>query len=535
MHLYKECMDTTTITNVRHKASRLLACLMSVFVVLSATGCFTVDVGKHKVSPEVESGLETPFEEINVTAADKENDAKYLVQALAESGINFELVDGISCLGKDGEAEREYFSLESVFNAETKKIAMKCDIDYVFVVGDLIRSNETELAASIISYKKSDEAETVHIHAEGKVGGLTPAPLPYLSLLYFRSTPDTKGSAIDALAEAIIDRVHADKNKTQRILYLKSSNLPTIAKQQVYRAEKYESTDDDDEMSRYNPFKFYVEMNKQAAEEGNPVIHNPIGQAMTLMISIMAAPMTLALDAAFGRPDQGADDNVDQVTPEEEKAIEEATDSINRQDWQAAYRSLEDCLISRNRKIRDLCNYQIKRYPELLEAARQTFSVSALKYSKATHGDSALNIERQRMTIYERNAMLEDVAVASINMHKVFPGYQDIINRRLRVESGVYCPNADSGHADAQRKIADIYYYRLYGVRQDLQQAYVWYSLSAKGGNYESDVQLEEVISEMSSEELAEAKELLEHWKPGQCKTGLFRNSLGIAPENGGN
>jgi TPR repeat protein len=151
------------------------------------------------------------------------------------------------------------------------------------------------------------------------------------------------------------------------------------------------------------------------------------------------------------------------------------------------------------------------------------------------HGDSALKIERQRMTIYERNAMLEDVAKASIHMHKVFPGYQDIINRKLRVEAGAYCPNADLGHADAQRKIADIYYFRLYGVKKDLQQAYIWYSLSAKGGDYESDVQLEEVISEMSSEELAEAKELLEHWKPGQCKKGLFRNSLGFLQENDGN
>jgi hypothetical protein len=527
-------MNATAI-NARHLSSRFVAWLMNILVALSAAGCFTVDVGEHKVSPEVESGLKTPFEKIDVTAADTENEAKQLVQALSDSDIDFEYVDNVACLGKEGGAEREYFWLDSVFSAETKKTAANCNIDYVVVVGELVRSNQTELAASIINYKKADEAETVHIQAEGKVGGLTPAPLPYLSLLYFRSTPDTEGSAIDALAEAIIERVGAKNRKTQRLLYLKSSNLPSIAKQQMYRAEKYDGTDDDGEMSRYNPFRFYVHMNKEASEEGNPLIHNPIGQAMTLMISIMAAPMALVLDTAFGRPDQGANDDVNTVTPEEEKAIADATDAINRQDWEAAYRSLEGCLISRNRKIRDLCNYQIKKHPELLEAARQTFSESALRHSKMIHGDSALKIERQRMTIYERNAMLEDVAKASIHMHKVFPGYQDIINRKLRVEAGAYCPNADLGHADAQRKIADIYYFRLYGVKKDLQQAYIWYSLSAKGGDYESDVQLEEVISEMSSEELAEAKELLEHWKPGQCKKGLFRNSLGFLQENDGN
>ena len=531
MLLYKERMNSET-NNSQYRTRRLSAWISIICVALSASGCFTVDVGEHKVSPEVESGLKTPFDQINVTAADSGSETKQLLQALAESGLNYELVDSVACLGKEVGPEGEYFSLDSVFRAETKETAKDCNIDYVVVVGNLMRSNQTNLAVSIIDYKETDSAETLHIQAEGKVGGLTPAPLPYLTLFYFRSTPDTVGSAIDALADAIIDRIEADRKETPRILYLKSSNLQSIAKQQMYQDEKFDSSDDDKEMSRYNPFAFYVQMNKEAAEEGNPVIHNPIGQAMTLMISILAAPTAFALDSVFGNPDQKTYDAVDTVTPEEENAIEEATEAIDRKDWEVAYRSLEGCIISRNRKIRDLCNYQIKTHRELMEAARQTFSESALRDSKAINGDSALKIERRRMAIYEKNATLGDVAYASINLHKVFPDYADIINRKLRVEVGAYCPNADLGHADAQRKIADIYYYGLYGVKADIQQAYVWYSLSAEGGDNESGAQLEMITSEMSPQELTEAAQLLAQWGPGQCKKGLFRNSLGMALGN---
>jgi TPR repeat protein len=167
----------------------------------------------------------------------------------------------------------------------------------------------------------------------------------------------------------------------------------------------------------------------------------------------------------------------------------------------------------------------------LREAAKQTFSESSLKQSKALHGDSALKIERRRLSIYEKITSQENLVYASINMHKIFPEYQYITDWKLRVEVGAYCPNADLGHADAQKRIADIYSYGLYNVKQDLQRAYVWYSLATNGGDSDAKVSLAQVASNLAPEQLKEAELFLERWEPGQCKRDLFRNSLGMGPE----
>jgi hypothetical protein len=98
-----------------------------------------------------------------------------------------------------------------------------------------------------------------------------------------------------------------------RLLYLKSDNLTNvagqIAQQVKSREEKSNSASDpeldtivldddtDDEMSRYNPLYFYVQMNREAAEEGNPFVHNPLGQLQLLVTSILATPAFIIFDA----------------------------------------------------------------------------------------------------------------------------------------------------------------------------------------------------------------------------------------------
>lgn len=453
------------------------------------------------------------------------------MQTLTAKGFHIELIDSFACFGNQFGEESAHFSLDRLLHSDIKGKATKCDIDFIVVVGSMHHKNETDLAVTIVNYQEADKSETLHIHAEGKVGGFLPAPLPYLSLFYFRSTPDTKGSAIDALAKTIINKIGVENDDPpMRILYLQSSNLTAIARQHLQPADQFDNTGDDNEMSRYNPFSFYVHMNKEAAEEGNPVLHNPIGQVMFLMMSIMAAPTAFALDTVFGRPDQATSEDVKTVTAEEESAMADASEAINRHNWEAGYRSLEGCLHSKNAKVRGFFIHQIKAHPELKDAARQTFSESALRQSKSLHGDSALNIERRRLAIFEKITAQEDMAYASINMHKVFPNYQHITNRKLRVEVGAYCPNADLGYADAQKRIADIYFYGLYNVKQDFRQAYIWYSLAANGGDSEAKVRLGLVTSKFSSAELIEATHFLEQWEPGQCKKDLFRNNLGLMP-----
>lgn len=528
------------------QSPRFVAYLLALCCILSTSGCVTVDMGEHDVSPEVQSEIETPFAKINVSVVDDEVITTAILNALDNEGIEAEFIDGTVCFEKQLGGKGAYVTLDQLLQPHVRVKSGKCDTDFIVVVGKEDNNNQTDVAATIVSYKGTGEAETMHIHAEGNVRGFLPAPVPYLSLFYFVSTPDTEGSAIEVLAEAIVKKIEMEiDDRPVRLLYLKSDNLQSVARQMALqmksREEKSNSMSDpkvkktetfgDTGMSRYNPFAFYVQMNKEAAEEGNPMVHNPIGQVMIFMASVIAAPTIFILDKVFELEDQTTSESVSTVTAEEESAIAGASEAINRHDWEAGYRALEDCLHSRNAKVREFCLYQINTHSELKEAAKETFSESALRKSKALHGDSALEIERKRYAIYEGMATQEELASASINMHKIFPDYQYITDWKLRVEVGAYCPNADLGHSDAQKRIADIYSYGLYNVKKDMQRAYVWYSLATNGGDSDAEIRLAVVTSKLTQDQLIEADHLLEQWEPGQCKKDLFRNSLGVAPE----
>jgi len=51
----------------------------------------------------------------------------------------------------------------------------------------------------------------------------------------------------------------------------------------------------------------------------------------------------------------------------------------------------------------------------------------------------------------------------------------------------------------------------------NLVRACVWYSLAAQNGDAQASEQLPRVTSELTSEQLQEAKRQLALWEPGQC------------------
>lgn len=278
--------------------------LLTFCCILSISGCATVDMGEHDVSPEVQSEIEAPFAQIDVSIVDDEVVTMPLLNTLNDEGIEAEFVNSTECTYKPSGEAGAHISLDQYLQSDARVEADKCDIDFIIVVGKDYRNNETNLAVTIVDYHENEKSETLHIHSEGNVRGFLPAPVPYLSLFYFVSTPDTEGSAIDALAEAIEDKIEMENyERPVRILYLRSDNLPTIAKQFSKHEDALDSKDKDTEMSRYNPLYFYVQMNKEAAEEGNPFVHNPIGQLQLLLTSILATPAFIIFDA-IGLPDQ---------------------------------------------------------------------------------------------------------------------------------------------------------------------------------------------------------------------------------------
>jgi len=93
---------------------------------------------------------------------------------------------------------------------------------------------------------------------------------------------------------------------------------------------------------------------------------------------------------------------------------------------------------------------------------------------------------------------------------------------RLNKEIGSYCPNADQGHADAQKHIGDLYYFGTDEINIDLIRAHVWYSLAAKSGNKEASELLDHLVKELSPQQLSKAQIQLDEWKPGQCQRDLM-------------
>jgi len=89
-------------------------------------------------------------------------------------------------------------------------------------------------------------------------------------------------------------------------------------------------------------------------------------------------------------------------------------------------------------------------------------------------------------------------------------------------EAGIYCPNADLGHDDAQAYIGDLYYLGAYSLDKNLTQAYVWYSLAAKKGNSYATQQARKLESDLSPSQLIEANYQLKHWEPGHCRNDLL-------------
>jgi hypothetical protein len=94
-------------------------------------------------------------------------------------------------------------------------------------------------------------------------------------------------------------------------------------------------------------------------------------------------------------------------------------------------------------------------------------------------------------------------------------------------EAGIYCPNADLGHADAQLHIGDIYHYGEYGSKLDPVRAWVWYSLADHNGEPKAAEKLTRITAGMSPKQLEEAKQELTIWKPGQCMQDLATDQKG--------
>lgn len=111
----------------------------------------------------------------------------------------------------------------------------------------------------------------------------------------------------------------------------------------------------------------------------------------------------------------------------------------------------------------------------------------------------------------------------SYNALLIYPAMSENDKKsKIKKVIGTFCPNADLGHADAQKHIGDLLYLDKYGLKTDLIRAYVWYKLSTMNGDIEAAETLNQLANDLSPEQLIEAKQQFDEWSPGQCKSDLL-------------
>lgn len=95
--------------------------------------------------------------------------------------------------------------------------------------------------------------------------------------------------------------------------------------------------------------------------------------------------------------------------------------ALDRGDTEAAYRLMEDGLVSEQPEMRKTLQLFLRQHPEILEGAKHSFTTVSLKESIATYGaDKAREIELHRLSIYRTVVPDEDFGLAQRNYHSVF-------------------------------------------------------------------------------------------------------------------
>jgi hypothetical protein len=84
------------------------------------------------------------------------------------------------------------------------------------------------------------------------------------------------------------------------------------------------------------------------------------------------------------------------------------------------------------------------------------------------------------------------------------------------------CQSADRGHPDARYRLAILYEAGSGGLEKDPVKAYRWYVLAGESGQYWGGQHAFRLQKEtLAPKQLAEAREALQAWRPGQCEVEL--------------
>jgi hypothetical protein len=108
-----------------------------------------------------------------------------------------------------------------------------------------------------------------------------------------------------------------------------------------------------------------------------------------------------------------------------------ANGAVDRKDWPAAYRLMEDTLVSDDPGIRKEAMNLVEKYPQIRQGAYETFSVDSLEMTYIVHGKRAWSIENDRLSIYQKTIATPEQYKQAIH------NYQEVFGTRIAESQGV--------------------------------------------------------------------------------------------------
>ena len=262
--------------------------------------------------------------------------------------------------------------------------------------------------ASLITVDQLQKVEALRFDAEGHRAGLS-LPLPYIFLIFPYSDPDVVGSATRRIAGALSDKIRETPNRSLRLTILASDNLADlVARTHPGPAEEERSPRSENPVKRWkNPVGLYADLMSDARDEGEWVYYNPLAHIQALVTSVIMSPTMIVVDALVGESGRttkarGTESRAQAPEPKmtDWQQFGYATEAINRSDWGAGYRLLEDFVASDDEMLRMRTLQLLEDHPELLDAAQESFSEAALEESKSMYGAQAITIEQRRLELY---------------------------------------------------------------------------------------------------------------------------------------
>ena len=542
----------------RVSATHWPVCKRNIFILpcaLMLSACFSVSTGKHRVTPDVDRGATAPISEMTVSGAAHPDRVEAVSQAIEASGVDVEFVNGTECMRAflDGDETQLPVPLSRLLQPDYRQRVKDFDIHYVIVIGrpSTAGEGETKIAATFMNYREATDPATVEVRAEGRMRALWPAPLPFLTLFVFYSTPDTEISATTGLGRAVVEMIRSEKPLgPTRLLILESDNLTQITRATPVAEAAKIKEDNTHGRASLNPLRMYVAMIKGPMESDDPMsvgmAYNPIYHAIAFLSSVIATPMLWAIDKAGGF--DGGETSAP-PTRKEQMAMKRALEASNNGDWELAYRELEKCITSQNGPLRESSRSLYEAHPELVVAAEKSFSVGSLRDSQSNNGDKALEIERDRLRIYKVIASRDAYLVARSNMRQVFTEYggdsvmgldetaievmalqgdaeaqwQMYWNTAKQEALRWLCRAAEQSHPMAQQRVGLLFEKGAQGVDKNTTFAYAWYKKAIVSfpagdpGRFLTERDAARLTETLSAEQLREANEIVLDRRPDQC------------------